>query len=699
MGCLTEYDGKYTNEYGESKAVRWFLSYDVFGRLLSMEAKEKSDQGNETYKKVIARLNFAYDVFNRRLIKEVVDVYSTSEQTRSFATLFDRNYPCLILQKGLNDWRLEQQYLWGANPQETLMTVMSKRKAQDYNTSEIARYYTHQDAQFSVFATTTVVGNECMVTGSASYLAFGENSTTADIETVRTSGQISNPTAAYDLKLDEPEDAQISFNKGSSQFLEIQLDKQSNLDSLTIFTNSYLGKFDLYCISGEEKSLTSDNIDSWIANAQNSNKIHYLGAILPGRIRLNEPCTIPCCGIRGNRLVLVWKNDEISNIQIRELQVNIASENSGSIAFAGQWLDVETGLYYQTNRYRLPELNGKFISPDPLGFADGINFYAYAHNNPLSWHDPDGQFPHIIAGGIIGGILGGGMYYLNCWWTGEEFSWARFGVATLSGAASGAVAAATCGTSLILSGAAAGATHGMINTTLNARLDGHSWGESLKYGAYSAVEEGVLGGIAGGISGLISPHMSPGAPQLLEYVGNGVVSGGVTGALYGGYAGYRAEGWSGILPGARRGFIRGAAIGGAVALGAYAYQRYSPSQPVTDTVTHSTEDIYTRPGLRKSVRDQIWENAKDDYGRVRDPGTGRYMSKNQPWDAGHKPGFEFYKHKQSAAERGIPRQQLIDEYNIAEHYRPERPSSNRSHRYEAGADINYWKNYNTSLAL
>lgn len=91
---------------------------------------------------------------------------------------------------------------------------------------------------------------------------------------------------------------------------------------------------------------------------------------------------------------------------------------------------------------------------------------------------------------------------------------------------------------------------------------------------------------------------------------------------------------------------------------------------------------YSRPKFKPGMRDVVWENAKDTHGRVRDPVTGRYMSKDKPWDMGHKPGYEFAKHKESAEKRGISREQFIKEYNNPDHYRPELPSSNRSHRGE-----------------
>lgn len=94
------------------------------------------------------------------------------------------------------------------------------------------------------------------------------------------------------------------------------------------------------------------------------------------------------------------------------------------------------------------------------------------------------------------------------------------------------------------------------------------------------------------------------------------------------------------------------------------------------------KNMYERPAWRAGMRDKVWDQAKDTHGRVRDPVSGKYMSKDQPWDMGHKPGYEFKKHQESAAQRGISREKFIDEYNTPDHLRPELPSSNRSHKGE-----------------
>ena len=100
---------------------------------------------------------------------------------------------------------------------------------------------------------------------------------------------------------------------------------------------------------------------------------------------------------------------------------------------------------------------------------------------------------------------------------------------------------------------------------------------------------------------------------------------------------------------------------------------------------------YERPsGFRAGVRDEVWNRAiEPSTGRVRDPLTGRFMGKNQPWHMGHLPGYEFRKHKASAEQRGISRGQFLDEHNDPSHYRPELPSSNECHLGEEPTDEYY----------
>lgn len=59
-----------------------------------------------------------------------------------------------------------------------------------------------------------------------------------------------------------------------------------------------------------------------------------------------------------------------------------------TLRLQGQYEDLESGFYYNTFRYYDPDV-GRFITPDPIGLAGGLNQYQYAAN-PISWIDPWG---------------------------------------------------------------------------------------------------------------------------------------------------------------------------------------------------------------------------------------------------------------------------------------------------------------------
>ena len=91
-----------------------------------------------------------------------------------------------------------------------------------------------------------------------------------------------------------------------------------------------------------------------------------------------------------------------------------------------------------------------------------------------------------------------------------------------------------------------------------------------------------------------------------------------------------------------------------------------------ESVTKSAKDPYRRPSnYRKGIRELVYEAAKDPDGKVYDPVTGNEIAPDDPWVMGHKPQYEFWKHRLSAIRRGITRKQFLDEYNDPSHYRPE----------------------------
>ncbi|MFJ7313561.1 RHS repeat-associated core domain-containing protein, partial [Pseudomonas sp. NPDC098747] len=58
------------------------------------------------------------------------------------------------------------------------------------------------------------------------------------------------------------------------------------------------------------------------------------------------------------------------------------------LRFQGQYFDEESGLHYNRHRYYDPRL-GRYLTPDPIKLAGGINQYQYVPN-PTGWVDPLG---------------------------------------------------------------------------------------------------------------------------------------------------------------------------------------------------------------------------------------------------------------------------------------------------------------------
>jgi RHS repeat-associated protein len=110
------------------------------------------------------------------------------------------------------------------------------------------------------------------------------------------------------------------------------------------------------------------------------------------------------------------------------------------------------GLYYNRARYYAPGLQ-RFVSQDPIGFAAGVNHYAYVGNNPVNFIDPmglDGGNPFLDGlqkaldfGGMIPGLgepldlINGGISLARGDYAGAALSMAA--VIPIVGNAAGAV--------------------------------------------------------------------------------------------------------------------------------------------------------------------------------------------------------------------------------------------------------------------
>ena len=85
-------------------------------------------------------------------------------------------------------------------------------------------------------------------------------------------------------------------------------------------------------------------------------------------------------------------------------------EHNNPFLYKGYYYDVETGLYWVSSRYYVPEWC-RWLNADDVNYLDtesinGLNLFAYCYNNPIMYIDPKGNFPIAIIGTIyIIGLL------------------------------------------------------------------------------------------------------------------------------------------------------------------------------------------------------------------------------------------------------------------------------------------------------
>ncbi|MGZ9704658.1 RHS repeat-associated core domain-containing protein [Pseudomonas sp. GNP013] len=82
---------------------------------------------------------------------------------------------------------------------------------------------------------------------------------------------------------------------------------------------------------------------------------------------------------------IVWSAHYRAYGQISRLDVG---KVDNPLRFQGQYFDEESGLHYNRHRYYNPDV-GRYLTPDPVKLAGGINAYQYVIN-PTGWTDPLG---------------------------------------------------------------------------------------------------------------------------------------------------------------------------------------------------------------------------------------------------------------------------------------------------------------------
>ncbi|XVO90118.1 RHS repeat-associated core domain-containing protein [Pseudomonas palleroniana] len=89
--------------------------------------------------------------------------------------------------------------------------------------------------------------------------------------------------------------------------------------------------------------------------------------------------------LTDNEGEIVWSAHYRAYGEIARLDVG---KIDNPLRFQGQYFDAESGLHYNRHRYYNPDI-GRYLTPDPVKLAGGINAYQYVPN-PTGWVDPLG---------------------------------------------------------------------------------------------------------------------------------------------------------------------------------------------------------------------------------------------------------------------------------------------------------------------
>lgn len=203
-----------------------------------------------------------------------------------------------------------------------------------------------------------------------------------------------------------------------------------------------------------------DPFDRRIAKVQFGNQIHYLyhdqneiGSVIDGKIvelrilglgiaaeigssialELQDQIYTPIHDLQGNITCLIdatgqpceyyrysaFGEEEIFDASGQKLST---SAINNPWHYASKRLDLETGYIFFGRRYYEPE-TGRWITPDPLGFADGPNLYAYLHHNPLCSYDAYGCFDNDLNANDAEAYPSFGQYKTTITNTDINISW------------------------------------------------------------------------------------------------------------------------------------------------------------------------------------------------------------------------------------------------------------------------------------
>lgn len=163
---------------------------------------------------------------------------------------------------------------------------------------------------------------------------------------------------------------------------------------------------------------------------------------------------------------------------------------------------------------------GRWTSKDASGFAGGPNFYAYGHNDPVNYVDPDGRLS-ILATGAIGAVAGGvGSFVMQGLQKGFGcVDYREVGIPAAAGGLAG-LGVGWLGTGVWGSAAIGGITS-----------EGQYLATAVYYGQ-DTTREGIAGAaVLGAVGGGFAAWAAPSPVATMQFVESSAISGAVNSGL------------------------------------------------------------------------------------------------------------------------------------------------------------------------
>ncbi|MEP7154377.1 MAG: Ig-like domain-containing protein [Betaproteobacteria bacterium] len=194
-----------------------------------------------------------------------------------------------------------------------------------------------------------------------------------------------NAPAAINIATDAADSdgtiAQVEFFNGA-----VSIGRVTTLPFNLNWANVAKGSYSITATATDNNGATATSPPIAITVNPKIRQIYYIHTD-----HLNTPRVISRAS--DNAKVWEWKNDDpFGNNLPNEDPSNTGTKFTYNLRFAGQYYDVDTGMFYNYFRDYDP-VTGRYIESDPIGLKGGISTYGYVGGNPLILIDPKGLTP------------------------------------------------------------------------------------------------------------------------------------------------------------------------------------------------------------------------------------------------------------------------------------------------------------------